>query len=132
MAEQRELPRTRTLLPARISFNGGRSVCEAVVRDLSAIGARLAVSEGITLPETFRLHLTKTDEWHVARLCWRRAGLAGVRFEPADRKAAEGAHDAAAARRIRDLEAEVTRLRRVLEELKADPGRAVQILERAG
>ena len=131
MIEQRVVPRNRTLLPARISFNGGQTTLDTVVRDLSEGGARLKVSQGVTLPELFRLHLTKTDEWRQARLCWRRGDLIGVRFET-PRHAPDERPAGAAAQRIRDLEAEVARLRRVLEELRADPGRIVQLLEGAG
>ena len=132
MVEQRGSPRTRTLLPARVTFNGGRTTIDSVVRDLSEGGARLKVSEGIALPETFRVHLLKTDEWHQARMCWRRGDFVGVRFERADHQAPVPAPTAdAAARRIRELEAEVARLRLILEELRADPGRVVRLLDQA-
>lgn len=129
-AERRTSLRARTFLPARVSFDGGRASFETVVRDLSDDGARLKVSEGITLPETFRLHLLKTNECRQARLCWRRGDVAGVSF---DRKAPQEPAPApaaiVAAQRIRDLEAEVARLRGILGELRADPARVVRLLD---
>lgn len=130
MSEQRGTIRSRTFLQARVVFNGGQSSLDCVIRDLSEGGARLTISEGITLPDVFRLHITKTDERRQVRLCWRRGSLVGVRFEP-EPLATPEPDAAVAARRIRELEAEVARLRRMLEELRADPGRIVTLLDQA-
>lgn len=132
--EQRSATRSRTLLPALISFDRGRSTTEAVVRDLSEAGARLKVSAGVPLPELFEIHFQRTDERRHARLCWRRGDFVGVQFEGAPAQEADdepvGA-SSAAAQRIRELEAEVAKLRRLLDELRADPGRMMHLLDQA-
>ena len=132
MLDKRGAHRSRTFLKAEIDLSGGLSALSCIIKDLSDTGARLVLSEGVALPETFRLHLPKPDRWVQASVRWRRAELVGVHFEgePAI-TTAPGETTLGDAERIRALEAEVSRLRRMLEELRADPSKLHQILDKA-
>jgi hypothetical protein len=104
------------------------STLSCIVKDLSGTGARISVSDGIALPETFRIHLPKPDRWVQATIRWRRNGYIGVHFDEP-----ESTHesDQSEADRIRRLEAENARLRRLLEELRSDPSKIHLILDSA-
>ncbi|KQO72450.1 pilus assembly protein PilZ [Methylobacterium sp. Leaf111] len=128
MSEHRRESRLRTFLKGRIIFNKGASTMDCLVRDLSASGARLALTETSTLPESFDLYIPQKDRTYRATLCWRRADGIGITFvdeaapapvpvsvpaaapPPAD----EAAAMLALVRRISELEAENAALRRLL------------------
>jgi hypothetical protein len=128
MSDNRYALRSRTFLKAEIDLNGGLSTLGCIVKDLSETGARILVSEGIALPETFRIHLTKPDRWVQATVRWRRGEYIGVHFDGEQPLVAQ---DQSESDRIRQLEAENARLRRMLEELRNDPSRIHQILDSA-
>ncbi|AWN37091.1 PilZ domain-containing protein [Methylobacterium radiodurans] len=121
-AEHRNEVRQRVFLKGRISFNNGASSMDCMVRDFSASGARLALSETATLPATFDLYIPQKDRTFRATLRWRRADGIGVTFAEeaaAPAPAAPAAETADAPltvllRRIAELEAENAALRRVL------------------
>ncbi|MGP9818441.1 PilZ domain-containing protein [Salinarimonas sp. NSM] len=126
-SEQRTAPRRRALVAARISYGGGSVTVDCVVRNISETGAKIAISEGVTLPGHFEIVIPQMNVVHRAELRWRRGGEAGVAFLDAGEgePRAEGAapatqagtpSEAALKARIRTLEAEVARLReRILE-----------------
>jgi hypothetical protein len=129
MSEHRRESRLRTFLKGRIIFNKGASTMDCLVRDLSASGARLALTETTTLPESFDLYIPQKDRTYRATLCWRRADGIGITFVdeaapapvpvPVPTAAAPPPADEAAAmlalvRRISELEAENAALRRLL------------------
>jgi hypothetical protein len=67
--------------PAMLYHIDGNSFMECVVRDISATGAGLTLSQDAPLPKSFFLALTR--DGNVRRLCepvWQRALAAGVRF----------------------------------------------------
>ena len=123
----RSAPRTRTLLQARIEFLGGATTVECTVRDLSDSGARLQVGESVVIPSKFTLFVPKHGRRYHALLRWHRGGFAGVEFE-SDQVSSTGAGDPDS--RVAKLEAEVGRLRRVIEAIRADPSQARLLLER--
>ncbi len=131
--EKRGAHRSRTFLKADIDINGGLSSLGCIVKDLSETGARLVLSEGVVLPETFRLRLSKPDRWVHASVRWRRGEFVGVHFEAEPAVSAGGTVEShgSDAERIRFLEGEVARLRRMLETLRADPTKLHQILDSA-
>ncbi|WP_029032805.1 PilZ domain-containing protein [Salinarimonas rosea] len=128
-SEQRTAPRRRALVAARIRYGGGAVTVDCVVRNISDTGAKIDLSEGVTLPEHFEIVIPQMNAVHRAELRWRRGSEAGIAFLDA----AEGEHradagplaqastaptpsEAALKARIRALEAEVVRLReRILE-----------------
>jgi hypothetical protein len=127
MSDHRDTQRSRTFLKAEIDVNG-LSTLSCIVKDLSGTGARISVSDGIALPETFRIHLPKPDRWVQATIRWRRDGYIGVHF---DEPESPHESDQSDADRIRRLEAENARLRRLLEELRSDPSKIHLILDSA-
>ncbi|GEP05429.1 PilZ domain-containing protein [Methylobacterium oxalidis] len=126
MSEHRRETRQRVFLKGRIIFNNGASSLDCLVRDLSSSGARLALSETTTLPDSFDLFIPQKDRTFRAQLRWRRPDGIGITFvdeqarpEPAAPQApaaAEGADASIAVllRRVSELEAENATLRRLL------------------
>ena len=126
MSENRKEVRQRTFLKGRILFNKGASSMDCLVRDMSSSGARLALSETATLPESFELFIPQRERTYRAQLCWRRPDGIGVAFvDEAAPPSSSGAPTSSAAapdatamlalmRRISELEAENAALRRML------------------
>ncbi len=116
--EHRHALRQRVFLKGQIRFNNGASTMDCVVRDFSASGARIALSETVTLPEVFDLYISQKDRTYRASLRWRREDGVGVTFEEEEaRPAAEAGAEASIAllqRRVAELEAENAALRRLL------------------
>ena len=123
----RSAPRTRTLLQARIEYNNGATTVDCTVRDLSGAGARLQVPDSAVLPPRFTLYVPKHGRHYQALLRWHRGGFAGVEFETEDLSGG-GDHDPGS--RVAKLEAEVARLRHMIEAIRADPSQARLLLER--
>lgn len=119
MSELRRETRLRTFLKGRIIFNNGNSSMDCLIRDLSASGARLMLSQTATLPAAFDLVIPAKDRTHKATLRWRKDDSIGVTFaEDAARPAPSlaDATPAALIARIHELEAENASLRRQLKE----------------
>ena len=125
MSENRKEIRQKTFLKGRILFNKGASSMDCLVRDMSASGARLALTETSTLPESFELYIPQKERTYRAQMCWRRADSIGIAFvdeaaasaaPPPDAQAgaAPDAAMMALVRRISELEAENAALRRML------------------
>lgn len=72
-------PRKRVLKSAKIIFNGGASVIDAVARNISEGGVSLEVAATAGIPGTFVLHLTGEPQ-RTCEIRWKRAGRIGVRF----------------------------------------------------
>ena len=66
MERQRE-PRTRTLKTAHIVFNGGGSVIDCIVRNLSSAGALLVLPSVFGVPETFEFLIDSDGSLRSAR-----------------------------------------------------------------
>ncbi len=128
MNENRITERTRTFLKGRIEYGNGQASIECLIRDLSESGARIAVSESVTLPDHFRLFVPKTNRWISAQSRWRRGNLIGVSF---DTEIAEVSSAADGEAKMRELEAEVKRLRLLLEDIRNDPTRIQVLLDKA-
>lgn len=119
MSELRRETRLRTFLKGRIIFNNGNSSMDCLVRDISASGARLMLSQTATLPDGFDLIIPAKDRTHRATLRWRKADSVGVTFAEEPARPIPGAADATPAvllARIHELEAENATLRRLLKE----------------
>ncbi len=119
MSELRRETRLRTFLKGRIIFNNGNSSMDCLIRDLSASGARLMLSQTATLPASFDLIIPAKGLTHKATLRWRKDDSIGVTFaEDAARPAPSlaDATPAALIARIHELEAENASLRRQLKE----------------
>lgn len=73
--------RRRLLKQARISFKGGRSTIDCVLRNLSDSGARLRVTSPLGVPDQFELLLLTDKTTHACRVVWRSANEMGVAFD---------------------------------------------------
>jgi hypothetical protein len=120
--ERRTLTRQKSFLQGRIYFNNRRSSIDCLVRDYSETGARLKLSETITVPEVMELYIPNREEIHRARVEWRSGNEMGVSFGD-EMRAPSIAPDAAQgdlAARVQKLEGEVAALRRAVNELRTD------------
>ena len=82
MPELRSNTRKRCFLGARIQFNNRRSTFDCLVRDISAVGARLELATLETMPDEFDLVIPQHDRQYRAKVVWRRNSTCGVRFLP--------------------------------------------------
>lgn len=111
--ERRAATRVRSLLKGQIRFNHGMANLDCLVRNISGTGARLAISELVTLPEEFELHIPQREQTFAARLRWRRADEVGCSF---DVGSLDKADPVELLKRIQALEVENAELRRQLAE----------------
>jgi hypothetical protein len=82
MQERRTNARVRSFLGGKIVFNNRCSSVECLLRNVSPTGARILLSETVTIPEDFELEIPKQGRRVRARLTWRKAEECGVRFLP--------------------------------------------------
>lgn len=90
-SELRRADRVRTIIGARAVFNGGRSSIDCQIRNISATGAKLMLSEGLSLPGHFDLDIPSRNKVHHVALRWRTKNAAGVEFLDAGAALAAGA-----------------------------------------
>ncbi|WP_027173054.1 PilZ domain-containing protein [Methylobacterium sp. 10] len=127
MSDKRKEARQRTFLKGRIIFNNGASSMDCLVRDLSSVGARLALTETATLPDLFDLFIPQKERTYRASLRWRRTDGIGVAFVDETAAAApvplaEPGAMLALIQRIGELEAENAVLRRLVAATPAPAG----------
>ncbi len=82
MIERRALARHKTFFKGRIYFNNRLSSMDCIVRDATASGGRLEVSDGVTLPNAFEIYLPNKDEYFHAKVEWRTGGSLGISWKP--------------------------------------------------
>lgn len=119
-SDGRRSDRTRTFMAARILFNKGLIQVDCTVRNLSEGGAKLEVSQAVTLPDEFDLLIPQRAVTRRVRLCWRTADYCGVAFVDAGEAHArqsqtQGEQNLRA--RIHDLEQTIAGLQRRIQEL---------------
>lgn len=115
--EKRKAERLRTLMGARVVFNGGNSTLDCQVRNISATGARLAISGAAILPsEDFLLVVPARNKTYRVELRWRSYDAAGVKFLD-EVAAVEGETLQALGSSVEELRAENARLRRRIAEM---------------
>jgi hypothetical protein len=79
-ADKRGVARMRTILGARAVFHDGRSAIDCQIRNISATGALLSLSETLSLPPVFDLEIPMRQTKWRAVLRWRSQQAAGVQF----------------------------------------------------
>jgi PilZ domain-containing protein len=79
MVETRSAPRYRVIKAAKIKFGGTIVLC--TVRDLSATGAALEISNPDEIPSEFNLVVPEDRLNLPCRVVWRRAFRIGVAFD---------------------------------------------------
>ena len=121
MAEVRRDERVRAFLRARIIFNGGNSSVECIIKNFSASGAKIELSDAVAVPSEFDLDVPQKHRLYRARLMWRDPEALGVQFI-----------ETVAATDSGTLEASLARLDRENKKLKATVVNLTKRLERLG
>lgn len=112
-------PRIRTFLKGQVVFNNRMSTMDCVIRNISGTGAKLQLTQAVTLPDQFELHIPQKGETSRVRIRWRRGDEIGVSFlTPVAEEPQPGL---SLQDRLRELEAENVRLRRLLAEMEGAP-----------
>ena len=117
MGERRSSARQKSFLKGQIIFNNRRSVVECLIRDISSDGARLIMSQTGIIPDVIELYIPQKEETLRARVQRRADDEIGVAFI-VDTAVAAGSGDLA--ERVKQLEAEVAAIKRLVKKLKAD------------
>jgi hypothetical protein len=118
--DNRRAPRHRSFLQGRIYFNNRRSSVDCLIRDISETGAKLMFSHAVSTPEALELYIPNKDATFRARVQWRRGDEVGVAFLTEQDMASVTTAPMNVADRLQRVEDEVDRLRRVIEEMRAE------------
>src|SRR5690242_1895234 len=111
--ERRKQPRMPTYLGAQITTDHKLTAIDCVVRNMSGMGAKVLVRSTTLVPDEFILQITSREAAYRVRPRWRHHRALGVEIVPL---ADHAPVPIAAARRIKELEAENAGLRRRLGE----------------
>ena len=118
MNERRASRRHKSFLRGVVYFDKRRSKTACLVRDLSEDGARIVLSQSITIPDVIELQIPQREQMLTARMQWRRADEVGLSFcKP---EAATTPREDQLIKRIAELEAEIATLQRTIKRLKRD------------
>ncbi len=119
MSERRVAPRQKSFLRGCIYFNNRRSVMDCLVRDLTEDGARIIFSHAVNVPDVVELYIPQKEQTLRAHVKWRRGDDVGLDF--IDREtAASVPPEAELAKRVAQLEAEVTALKNMVRQIKRE------------
>jgi hypothetical protein len=80
MVESRRTERVRCFLRAKIVFNNKRSTFDCTIRNISATGAKIEVSEAASIPARFELEIPQRGRVYQAQILWRDKEAMGVEF----------------------------------------------------
>jgi hypothetical protein len=119
-AEKRAAPRLRSFLKGKAIFNNRQSTLDCLVRDISATGARLEVSNAVLLPELFDLYVPQKDTTYRVRITWRAEGEIGVEFEHPQAAQAIPPQKDDLASRVHDLEIEIAAQRILVAQVRLE------------
>jgi PilZ domain len=78
--DARRVPRERTFLKARITYNGGFTSIPCYVKNFSKVGANLVLPGNEPLPREFDLHIPTKESHYQVTLIWRNEDTCGVEF----------------------------------------------------
>ena len=118
MNERRASRRQKSFLRGVVYFDKRRSEMACLVRDLSEDGARIILSQTITIPDIIELQIPQRERAVSARVQWRRADEVGLAFcKP---ETATTPREDRLIKRIAELEAEIATLQRTIKRLKRD------------
>jgi hypothetical protein len=106
MPQSRKIERSRAILGATVVFNNRNSTIDCQIRNISRAGAKLSLSDTVSLPDEFDVEVPQKGKTYRARLCWRDAESAGIEFILESNHAERDEGD-----RIAELEAENAALR---------------------
>ncbi|MGC2155435.1 MAG: PilZ domain-containing protein [Pseudolabrys sp.] len=80
MCERGKSDRARTFLGGMIAFNKRNSTMDCRVRDFSATGARVQLTNTAIVPDQFDLTIARKERSFRASMVWRSGNEAGVAF----------------------------------------------------
>lgn len=80
MSERGKSDRARTFLGGMIAFNKRNSTMDCRVRDFSATGARVQLTNTAIVPDQFDLTIARKERSFRASMVWRSVNEAGVAF----------------------------------------------------
>ena len=78
--ERRATRRRRALKGARLIFNCGQSVADAVVRDMNETGVRLRLGDTVGVPRQCMLTIVGSDRIQSCEVVWRTQIELGMKF----------------------------------------------------
>jgi hypothetical protein len=78
--EKRNAKRQKTFTAAHLQFNRGNSTYEALVKNVSASGAKLRFGDVVELPAEFDIRVGKDGPYQKAYVAWRHGFEIGVAF----------------------------------------------------
>jgi hypothetical protein len=113
--ERRRSARLKNFLRGRIFFNNRDMSVECIIRDLSETGARVVLSEAVSLPSTVEFSVPQKKQIWQARVGWRHRDEAGLSFIVASSGAQALSHDLE--QRLAKLERELAVLRNPIKQL---------------
>ncbi|MBV8565612.1 MAG: PilZ domain-containing protein [Methylobacteriaceae bacterium] len=117
MTEARSSERMRVFLRAQIVFNDNRSTVDCSIRNMSSTGAKLELSQAVTVPGEFDLLIPQKGTRLRAKMRWRTTDAVGVEFIKDTQPVRQPGKDLAG--RVRELEIENAQLRLKVLELTA-------------
>ena len=121
MVEARQTERIRALLRARIIFNNGNSTVDCTIKNVSSTGAKIELSNTVSVPADFSLEVPQRGRTYRARIVWRDFTAAGVMFIEAEApREAEDMSFERLKRENRRLKSIVAALTKRLEDLGQD------------
>ena len=120
MQERRKVARQKSFLRGCIYFNNRSSTADCLIRDISPHGARLILSDEVTIPDVVDLYIPQKEQNFRAQILWRHNNEMGIAFENADQAADRPAASGDLAERVRKLEDEIVLLKKMLKKLKAE------------
>ena len=115
MIERRRSVRSRTYLGGTIAFNRRKSTMDCHIRNFSSAGAKVALTNAVSIPEQFDLTIARRERSFRARTIWRGAYEAGVAFVSEYEQSMPVPLEWA--KRLRACEAEKAALRRRIAQL---------------
>jgi hypothetical protein len=85
MLDQRQTVRSRVIYGGIVAYNERRSTVSCVVRNYSQDGAKIEFENPALLPDEIDLFIAKKSCAFRAKMVWREARQAGLRFSSASR-----------------------------------------------
>jgi PilZ domain len=119
MGERRGSQRQKSFLRGCVYFDKRRGAMDCLIRDFSEEGARIIISDTVSVPDVVELYIPHKDRTVRAQVKWRHADEVGLLFnDPAS--ASPPAGESELTRRVARLEAEIAVLRRIVKQLKRE------------
>ena len=121
MDERRKAPRKKSFLKGTVYYNHRHSSIECTIRDFSDYGARLQFPSPVTLPDPVELEIPTREQTLRAHVRWRKDDEVGVSFEEhSPESPTELAGTGDISQRVAALEREMTKLHRLVSDLRTD------------